>query len=95
MDRKHLEKIEQIKKDKNQSSAFDSNPTGSALFNHLFGSINDYRYELVLDNDIPAPIFRERNLVIKVKLINMNYIDKLVFVIYKHRILNPNKKKKF
>jgi len=66
-----LEKIEQIKKDKNQSSAFDSNPTGSALFNHLFGSINDYRYELVLDNDIPAPIFRERNLVIKVKLINM------------------------
>jgi len=31
----------------------------------------------------------------KVKLINMNYIDKLVFVIYKHRILNSNKKKKF
>jgi len=30
----------------------------------------------------------------KVKLIN-NELYKLVFVIYKHRILNPNKKKKF
>jgi hypothetical protein len=67
----HFEKIEQIKKEKGQSSAFDSNPTATALFNHLFGVKNDYKYELVLDNEIPSPIFRERNLVIKVKLINM------------------------
>jgi hypothetical protein len=67
----HFEKIEQIKKEKGQSSAFDSNPTAAALFSHLFGSKNDYKYELVLDNEIPSPIFRERNLVIKVKLINM------------------------
>jgi len=67
----HIEKIEQIKKDKNQSSAFDSNPTAASLFNHLFGTVNDFRYELVLDNEIPTPIFRERNLVIKVKLVNM------------------------
>jgi len=66
-----IEKIEQIKKDKNQSTAFNSYPIAQSLFKHIFGSINDYRYQLVLDSEIPEPIFRERNLVLKVKLVHM------------------------
>ena len=60
-----LEIIEQIKKEKGRSYsfAFDSNPTVTSLFNHLFTESEHYKYELVLDNDIPSPIFRERNLV--------------------------------
>jgi len=58
-----IEKIEQIKKDKSQSGAFDTNPAAANLFNHLFGPKTEYKYELVLDSEIPSPIFRERNLM--------------------------------
>lgn len=59
----HFEKIEQIKKEKGQTGTFDSNPTAASLFAHLFDPGNLYKYELVLDNEIPTPIFRERNLM--------------------------------
>lgn len=65
-----IEKIEQIKEQKKVSGQFDSNPSSSALFRHLFNGPHIYRYELVLDSEIPSPIFRERNLIIKVKLID-------------------------
>jgi len=66
-----LERIEQIKEEKKHSTQFDSNPTPQALFNHLFGAPNLYKYELILDFELPIPIFRERNLIIKAKLIDI------------------------
>jgi len=65
-----IEKIEQIKEQKKCSGQFDSNPSASSLYKHFFNGPHVYRYELVLDCEIPTPIFRERNLVIKVKLID-------------------------
>jgi len=65
----NVEKIEQLKEEKKHSAAHDNNPTAKVLFNHLFGSaIMPYKYELVLASEIPNPIFKERNLVIKVVL---------------------------
>lgn len=58
-----LERIEQIKEEKKHSTSFDNNPTPVMLFNHLFGERIIYRYELVLDCELPTPIFRERNLM--------------------------------
>jgi hypothetical protein len=63
-----LEKIEQLKEQKKVSGNFDSNPNAQTLFNHFFGTGKIYRYELVLDGELPSPIFRERNLIIKVKV---------------------------
>jgi len=63
-----LEKIEQLKEQKKNSGNFDSNPSAQVLFNHFFGTGKIYRYELILDGDLPSPIFRERNLIIKVKV---------------------------
>jgi len=63
-----LEKIEQLKEQKKSSGNFDSNPNSQTLLNHFFGTGKIYRYELVLDGELPSPIFRERNLIIKVKV---------------------------
>lgn len=57
-----LEKIEQLKEQK-KCGNFDSNPTGTALFNHIFSPGHIYTHELVLDGELPNPIFRERNLM--------------------------------
>jgi len=65
-----IEKIEQIKEQKKSSGQFDSNPTANNLFKHFFNGPHLYRYELVLDSEIPSPIFRERNLIVKVKLMD-------------------------
>jgi len=40
-----------------------SNPTAELLFDHIFGTPRVYKYELVLDCELPQPIFRERNIV--------------------------------
>lgn len=66
-----LEKIEQLKEQKKHSNNFDNNPTPNALFHHFFGSGHIYRYEIVLDSTIPSPIFRERNLIIKAKIVDI------------------------
>lgn len=66
-----LEKIEQLKEQKKVSGNFDSNPNPQTLFNHFFGTGKIYRYELVLDGELPSPIFRERNLIIKVKVLDI------------------------
>jgi hypothetical protein len=63
-----LEKIEQLKEQKKSSVNFDSNPSSQTLHNHFFGTGKIYRYELVLDGELPSPIFRERNLIVKVKV---------------------------
>jgi len=36
---------------------------------HLCGNCENLPYELVLDGDLPAPIFRERNIKFRVKLV--------------------------
>lgn len=66
-----LEKIEHLKEQKKCSKEFDPNPTSVGLFNHLFGVGQVFKYGLVLDCSIPEPIFRERNLVLKLKLVNL------------------------
>lgn len=66
----HLERLEKIQEDKRNSSTYNSNPTSTLLFNHLFGNDKHYRYELILDGELPQPIFRERNISIKVKLVD-------------------------
>jgi len=66
-----LEKIEQLKEQKKHSSKFDNNPTPSVLFQHFFGSGKTYRYEIVLDNELPSPIFRERNIILKTKIVDI------------------------
>jgi len=58
----HLERLEKIQEDKRNSSTYNSNPTSTLLFNHLFGNDKHYRYELILDGELPQPIFRERNI---------------------------------
>ena len=58
----HLERLEKIQEDKRNSSTYNSNPIGPVLFNHLFGSDKIYKYELILDGELPQPIFRERNI---------------------------------
>lgn len=65
-----IEKIEQLKEQK-KSGNFDSNPTGTALFNHIFSAGHIYTHELVLDCELPNPIFRERNLIIKLKTVDI------------------------
>jgi hypothetical protein len=65
-----IEKIEQLKEQK-KSGNFDSNPTGTALFNHIFSPGHIYTHELVLDGELPNPIFRERNLIIKLKTVDI------------------------
>jgi hypothetical protein len=57
-----LERIEKIKEEKKNPSIYNSNPIGEVLFNHLFGAGKIYQYELVLDGELPQPIFRERNI---------------------------------
>jgi len=64
----NVEKIEQLKEEKKHSTAHDNNPTAKNLFNHLFGTPVAYKYELVLASEIPNPIFKERNLIVKVVL---------------------------
>jgi hypothetical protein len=66
-----LEKIELLKEQKKKSAQFDSNPTPLALSNYFFGNGQIYRYELELQNEIPSPIFRERNLIINLRLVNI------------------------
>lgn len=66
-----LEKIEQLKEQKKNSGNFDSNPTPVILFNHFFGTDHIYKYELMLDGELPSPIFRERNLVMKFKVVDI------------------------
>lgn len=50
--------------------ATNYNPSSIQLFQHLCGSYNKFPYELVLDNEIPHPIFRERNIKFKISLIH-------------------------
>jgi len=50
------------------------NPNPMQLFQHLCGDYSRYPYELVLENEVPNPIFRERNIKLKVGLVNA--IDK-------------------
>lgn len=57
-----LENIEKIREEKKNSSAYNSNPISELLFNHLFGSGKLFKYELILDGELPQPIFRERNI---------------------------------
>jgi len=59
----NVERIEQLKEEKKKSTTQDNNPTPKALSEHLFGTHNLYKYELVLVSEIPSPIFKERNLV--------------------------------
>lgn len=59
----NVERIEQLKEEKRKSTTQDNNPTAKALFDHLFGTHCVFKYELVLINEIPNPIFKERNLV--------------------------------
>jgi len=61
----------------NGKSSANYNPSPSQLFHHLCGNYSRYPYELVLDNEIPHPIFRERNIKLKVSLVNA--IDKKPF----------------
>jgi len=67
----HLERLEKIQEDKRNSSTYNSNPIATVLFNHLFGNDKIYKYELILDGELPQPIFRERNISMKVKLVDV------------------------
>jgi hypothetical protein len=66
-----IEKIEQLKEQKKVSKEFDPNPAACNLFKHIFGSEQIYKYGIELDGEIPDPIFRERNLVLKLKLVDL------------------------
>ena len=44
------------------NTAHNINPSPTELFQHLIPS-QVYRYELVLDCELPKPIFRERNIM--------------------------------
>jgi len=54
--------MEHMKEEERANVPHDNNPVASALFNHLF-STQFYKYELVLDCELPTPIFRERNIM--------------------------------
>jgi len=54
-----LQRMEQIKGEIRHIS----NPSSENLFEHIFGGPNPYKYELVIDCELPQPIFRERNIM--------------------------------
>lgn len=62
-----LQRMEHMKEEERANVPHDNNPAGSALFNHLF-PCQFYKYELVLDCDLPTPIFRERNIMYHLKI---------------------------
>mmetsp|Transcript_112592 Transcript_112592/g.157913 ORF Transcript_112592/g.157913 Transcript_112592/m.157913 type:complete len:133 (-) Transcript_112592:144-542(-) len=66
-----IEKIEHMKEQKKVSKEFDPNPSAVNLFKHIFGTEQIYKYAIELDGEIPEPIFRERNLVLKLKLVDL------------------------
>jgi hypothetical protein len=57
-----------------QNKKSNYNPTATSLFRQLCGNCENLPYALVLEGDLPNPIFRERNIKFKVKLVRA--IDK-------------------
>jgi len=76
-----LQRMEQMNDIDRANTPHDNNPSTQKLFQHLF-PYELYKYELVLDCELPTPIFRERNIIIKAKLVD---------IMTKQPIINQNK----
>lgn len=55
--------VARIEQAAQEAEHHNSNPTSSMLFNHLFGASKIYRYELVLTNEVPNLLIKDKNLV--------------------------------
>jgi hypothetical protein len=57
-----FESIEKENQNEKHRQQYSSNPSPVELLSYFTGGRTEFPYELVLSSDIPAPVFRERNL---------------------------------
>mmetsp|Transcript_27920 Transcript_27920/g.32282 ORF Transcript_27920/g.32282 Transcript_27920/m.32282 type:complete len:391 (+) Transcript_27920:33-1205(+) len=64
-----FERLEKASQNEKHRQRYNSNPSYFELLSHFTNGRTEFPYELVLNAEIPAPVFRERNIRIEVKLV--------------------------
>jgi len=63
--------VTKIQEARMEAEFHNNNPTSTELFNNLFQTNKIYRYSLVLNNVVPNPLLRDKNLVLDISLVDV------------------------